>query len=298
MTDNHQKNNEEEGNAIQAVLSSSKDVKCPICLATIKNKALTDPCLHEFCFDCISEWSTNHSRCPICRQTYSNIRYNFVSNETFDLLPVQQQLELDDEEIEDIQNRMVLYLQAIALRNRTQRERDQLSLEINQNEDEVYEMNFKRNKRKKLKKKLKEMRSQLRELDDELNRLNVILSADNPTEEELSQAFNGREEEIRDLEVSDLLSDGQQMSLRWRSDGLQIDFSDVDNLSVDSLTSSISDDSGYISDYEESSEDEESSIDEEVHHNNTRKRRPENNENSDSDEWEEHSSKRKRNKRH
>ena len=82
MEDNHQKNSEE--NPIQRVLSSSKDVKCPICLATNRNRALTDPCSHEFCLDCISEWSANHNRCPICRQTYYYVRYNFVSDEKFD----------------------------------------------------------------------------------------------------------------------------------------------------------------------------------------------------------------------
>ncbi|MED6155874.1 hypothetical protein PIB30_009348 [Stylosanthes scabra] len=33
-----------------------------------------DSCSHYFCFVCIMEWSKHESRCPICRQRFSNVR--------------------------------------------------------------------------------------------------------------------------------------------------------------------------------------------------------------------------------
>jgi PHD and RING finger domain-containing protein 1 len=33
-----------------------------------------DSCNHYFCFVCIMEWAKHESRCPICRQRFSNVR--------------------------------------------------------------------------------------------------------------------------------------------------------------------------------------------------------------------------------
>lgn len=37
--------------------SGSPPPSCPICLGTYKNKCFTDSCLHQFCFNCLLEWS-------------------------------------------------------------------------------------------------------------------------------------------------------------------------------------------------------------------------------------------------
>ncbi|KAJ1720936.1 hypothetical protein LPJ53_004486 [Coemansia erecta] len=39
---------------------------CPICLQPVAERCYTDPCYHLYCFDCISQWTTQSSRCPLC----------------------------------------------------------------------------------------------------------------------------------------------------------------------------------------------------------------------------------------
>lgn len=42
--------------------TSSPPPSCPICLGSYKNKCFTDSCLHQFCFNCLLEWSKVDSR--------------------------------------------------------------------------------------------------------------------------------------------------------------------------------------------------------------------------------------------
>uniref|UniRef100_A0A0A9YPP8 E3 ubiquitin-protein ligase Topors n=1 Tax=Lygus hesperus TaxID=30085 RepID=A0A0A9YPP8_LYGHE len=58
---------------------SSPDVVCPICLGEITNKAVTDSCLHSFCFSCLSEWSKVKPECPLCKQKFSIIYHTIKS---------------------------------------------------------------------------------------------------------------------------------------------------------------------------------------------------------------------------
>ncbi|XP_075282179.1 PHD and RING finger domain-containing protein 1 isoform X2 [Opisthocomus hoazin] len=49
---------------------------CPICLNTFRDQAVGTPenCSHEFCLDCIVEWSKNVNSCPVDR-----ILFNYIS---------------------------------------------------------------------------------------------------------------------------------------------------------------------------------------------------------------------------
>ncbi|XP_054160047.1 uncharacterized protein LOC128958255 [Oppia nitens] len=72
---------------------------CPICLQPVSNRSLTDTCLHEFCYECIHEWSADHNRCPVCRLSYRNIIHNVVSANKYDCETVPDTVaELNDEE--------------------------------------------------------------------------------------------------------------------------------------------------------------------------------------------------------
>ncbi|MED6110179.1 hypothetical protein PIB30_040595 [Stylosanthes scabra] len=54
----------------------SQGVSCGICYAE-RGASIAgeiDCCSHHFCFACIMEWSKHESRCPICRQRFSNVR--------------------------------------------------------------------------------------------------------------------------------------------------------------------------------------------------------------------------------
>lgn len=44
--------------------------ECPICLDKIKEVVFPNFCKHQFCIDCLLEWSFEHSSCPLCRQFY------------------------------------------------------------------------------------------------------------------------------------------------------------------------------------------------------------------------------------
>nr|ACU21052.1 unknown [Glycine max] len=51
-------------------------VCCGICYAEsgVSIAGEIDCCSHHFCFVCIMEWAKHESRCPICRQRFSNVR--------------------------------------------------------------------------------------------------------------------------------------------------------------------------------------------------------------------------------
>jgi hypothetical protein len=63
---------------------------CPVCLNRVQERSYTNTCLHELCFPCIQEWSRNHNRCPVCRESYINILRNIRSSTEYDELPVQE----------------------------------------------------------------------------------------------------------------------------------------------------------------------------------------------------------------
>ena len=267
MKENYEKNsNQEKESSAKSIVVSAKDLKsCPICLTAISNRALTDTCSHEFCFECISQWSTNHNRCPICRQTYTNIKYNIVSDQTFEQMVVAQQPEAnDEEEIAAILRRMLLYLRVIGLRNRTQRRREQMFEDLNQ----LQESNVRATE--EFRQQIQDMRQSLRQMDEDIHRFNQTLGSENPTEEELNTVLNGREDEISDIEVIDIIFEPELLQFEAN---VETDAEDYE--SVESLPSLISEeDSGNESDDElEEDIEEEVEDEEEVEPINTRNRR-------------------------
>lgn len=51
----------------------SLDAECIICCSNIIDLANPDGCNHDFCKECLIEWSQRSSQCPICKQPYYNI---------------------------------------------------------------------------------------------------------------------------------------------------------------------------------------------------------------------------------
>lgn len=37
--------------------NQSPTQNCSICLGRVENKCFADPCMHQFCFSCLREWS-------------------------------------------------------------------------------------------------------------------------------------------------------------------------------------------------------------------------------------------------
>ncbi len=99
----------------------NEDRICRICLNQINNRALTDTCLHQFCFECIRQWSRTRNECPFCRNVYHNITYNIRSETSFDQIPVQnpnqfQNLENLFENIENENAPVFMYQQIVQMR--------------------------------------------------------------------------------------------------------------------------------------------------------------------------------------
>ncbi|GFS90004.1 hypothetical protein NPIL_306011 [Nephila pilipes] len=65
--------------------TSSPEPNCAICLEPLQNKSLMDSCFHTFCFTCLLEWSKVKPECPLCKQQFTSILYNFKNDSTFEI---------------------------------------------------------------------------------------------------------------------------------------------------------------------------------------------------------------------
>ncbi|KAG0571819.1 hypothetical protein KC19_VG045400 [Ceratodon purpureus] len=50
--------------------------RCGICSANISVRGVLDCCSHEYCFDCVENWSSFSNQCPLCK-----LQYRFISVE-------------------------------------------------------------------------------------------------------------------------------------------------------------------------------------------------------------------------
>ena len=50
-------NNVVESPVQSPAYTPSADTNCSICLGKLKERSLTDLCLHEFCYSCLLQWS-------------------------------------------------------------------------------------------------------------------------------------------------------------------------------------------------------------------------------------------------
>jgi hypothetical protein len=178
---NRQSNDSNDGNEDKKSMAQTKGSsdanKCPICLNFIANRSLTDTCLHEFCFDCINEWSLQHNRCPSCRQIYWNILFNIVSDEIFEQMPVNAP---EDEGINDILYRFVLFIQLMAIRNRMIQERDRIVREL-----QVLNRRLERSKArntKSIREDIQDLERERERLEAHINLLELSAREVNPTQ--------------------------------------------------------------------------------------------------------------------
>jgi len=64
---------------------TKKSKDCPICLDEVEINKFCHGCEHEFCFECISSWVTQHSaRCPLCNSDVYGI---YSQDSSFYLTP-------------------------------------------------------------------------------------------------------------------------------------------------------------------------------------------------------------------
>ncbi|GAB1869964.1 E3 ubiquitin-protein ligase Topors [Camponotus japonicus] len=63
--------------------ATSPPPNCSICLGKLVNTSFTDSCLHQFCFNCLLEWSKIKTECPLCKQTFKSIIHSVRSEEDY-----------------------------------------------------------------------------------------------------------------------------------------------------------------------------------------------------------------------
>ncbi|KAL0278824.1 UNVERIFIED_CONTAM: hypothetical protein PYX00_000520 [Menopon gallinae] len=68
----------------------SPDSRCAICLGKLQKKSFTDSCLHQFCFQCLLQWSKVKPECPLCKQPFKSIIYNVRSNFDYDQYHIER----------------------------------------------------------------------------------------------------------------------------------------------------------------------------------------------------------------
>ncbi|XP_021914738.1 uncharacterized protein LOC110827411 isoform X2 [Zootermopsis nevadensis] len=70
---------------------------CAVCLGTRQNPCFSDGCLHEFCFECLRQWSQEKPECPLCKTRFRSIIHNIRSEDDYDVyeLPAPENMWLN-----------------------------------------------------------------------------------------------------------------------------------------------------------------------------------------------------------
>ncbi|XP_053207767.1 E3 ubiquitin-protein ligase Topors-like [Panonychus citri] len=96
-TNQHSNNSEKENNSKLDDEKSNEnnqqigndESQCYICLTTRINPCYADNCLHQFCTNCLLEWSKSSDQCPVCRTTFENLIINVKSDSDYETIPIQ-----------------------------------------------------------------------------------------------------------------------------------------------------------------------------------------------------------------
>ena len=78
-----------ESTEIQDDTTKSSDDECAICLESITELARTDPCFHEFDFECIREWLSVNSKCPKCRTNVQRLIHDIQPDSKFKTMHIE-----------------------------------------------------------------------------------------------------------------------------------------------------------------------------------------------------------------
>lgn len=78
------------------------NTSCPICLDSINSLANLDNCNHDFCRECIVNWSTKTNLCPLCKKEFKKIIY-YEKNKKKEIRVKKKRLEIEYDE-QDLEN--------------------------------------------------------------------------------------------------------------------------------------------------------------------------------------------------
>ncbi|KAF9927961.1 hypothetical protein FBU30_002749 [Linnemannia zychae] len=57
--------------------------RCPICLNVFDDRAVLESCHHEYCFSCITQWSSLSHTCPLCIQPFTSCIHRIQVDENY-----------------------------------------------------------------------------------------------------------------------------------------------------------------------------------------------------------------------
>ncbi|AFI33199.1 ubiquitin E3 ligase ICP0 [Equid alphaherpesvirus 8] len=76
--------------------------RCPICLEDPpSNYSMALPCLHAFCYVCITRWIRQNPTCPLCKVPVESVVHTIESDSEFKETKVSVEFDYDSEEDED-----------------------------------------------------------------------------------------------------------------------------------------------------------------------------------------------------
>ncbi|ALJ84463.1 ubiquitin E3 ligase ICP0 [Felid alphaherpesvirus 1] len=57
---------------------------CPICLDPMNDLTFTMPCLHKFCYSCLSRWVGLNNKCPLCKTSVTSLIHSIEDDKIFE----------------------------------------------------------------------------------------------------------------------------------------------------------------------------------------------------------------------
>uniref|UniRef100_A0A8V5H4U0 RING-type E3 ubiquitin transferase n=1 Tax=Melopsittacus undulatus TaxID=13146 RepID=A0A8V5H4U0_MELUD len=54
-------------------MATELEDRCPICLDSWEEASYVLPCLHQFCYPCITRWVDSKPECPLCKRRVTSI---------------------------------------------------------------------------------------------------------------------------------------------------------------------------------------------------------------------------------
>lgn len=64
--------------------------KCSICLSEFEEEYAILKCKHKFCLNCVLTWWKTQSRCPYCREEFTEVNTNHNKTIFFEDLPEEE----------------------------------------------------------------------------------------------------------------------------------------------------------------------------------------------------------------
>ena len=219
---------------------------CPVCLNPITNRSVLDTCLHEFCYECISSWSQQHNHCPTCRAPYHYVMHNIISDNQFEMLPVQPEPVQPLTGVSDNPIlRMFIFIQLAAMRQNLVTQRATLDHRISNLRNSLDEAVKNNNTEQKqlLRNELELAENQLNELNNNMNRIVTTVRGLLGREQRAFDHFERQLLETEDTQRNDYNSppnhanNGNDSNASSNNDSLEVMIGNSPRNSVDNGTS-------------------------------------------------------------